>query len=32
VIGKKMAVQITQKIAELGHEEFEELISEGDEL
>ncbi len=32
VIGKKMAVQITQKIAELGQEEFEELASEGDEL
>jgi hypothetical protein len=27
-----MAVQITQKIAELGQEEFEELASEGDEL
>ncbi|MCL2211655.1 MAG: FliM/FliN family flagellar motor C-terminal domain-containing protein, partial [Treponema sp.] len=32
IIGKKIAVQITQKIDELGHEEFEELVSEGDEL
>jgi flagellar motor switch protein FliM len=32
IIGKKIAVQITQKIAELGHEEFEELVSEGEEL
>src|SRR5215469_12267216 len=32
VIGKKMAVQITQKIAELEQEEFEELATEGEEL
>jgi flagellar motor switch protein FliM len=32
VIGKKMAVQVTKKIAELEQEEFEELASEGEEL
>ncbi|MFZ5367250.1 MAG: flagellar motor switch protein FliM [Spirochaetota bacterium] len=31
VIGKKMAVQIVKKLAELEQEEFEELASEGDE-
>jgi flagellar motor switch protein FliM len=32
VIGKKMAVQITKKIAELEQEEFEELATEGEEM
>ena len=32
VIGKKMAVQIIKKTAELEKEEFEELASEGEEL
>jgi flagellar motor switch protein FliM len=32
VIGKKMAVQVTKKIAELEQEEFEELASEGEEV
>jgi flagellar motor switch protein FliM len=32
VIGKKMAVQVIKKIAELEQEEFEELASEGEEL
>jgi flagellar motor switch protein FliM len=32
VIGKKIAVQITNKIAELDQDEFEELASEGEEL
>jgi flagellar motor switch protein FliM len=32
VIGKKMAVQVVKKIAELEQEEFEELASEGEEL
>jgi flagellar motor switch protein FliM len=32
VIGKKMAVQVIKKIAELGQEEFEELATEGEEL
>jgi flagellar motor switch protein FliM len=32
VIGKKMAVQVTKKIAELEQEEFEELTTEGEEL
>jgi flagellar motor switch protein FliM len=32
VIGKKMAVQVVRKIAELEQEEFEELASEGEEL
>jgi len=32
VIGKKMAVQIIKKIAELEQEEFEELAAEGEEL
>jgi flagellar motor switch protein FliM len=32
VIGKKMAVQVVKKMAELDQEEFEELTSEGDEL
>jgi flagellar motor switch protein FliM len=31
VIGKKMAVQIVKKMAELEQEEFEELASEGEE-
>jgi flagellar motor switch protein FliM len=31
VIGKKMAVQIIKKIAELEQEEFEELTSEGED-
>jgi len=31
VIGRKMAVQITQKLEDVGQEEFEELASEGDE-
>jgi flagellar motor switch protein FliM len=32
VIGKKMAVQVIKKIAELGEEEFEELATEGEEM
>jgi flagellar motor switch protein FliM len=32
VIGKKMAVQVIKKTAELEQEEFEELASEGEEL
>jgi flagellar motor switch protein FliM len=32
VIGKKMAVQVVKKIAELEQEEFEELASEGEEV
>jgi len=32
VIGKKMAVQVIKKIAELEQEEFEELATEGEEL
>jgi len=32
VIGKKMAVQVIKKVAELDHEEFEELATEGEEL
>ena len=32
VMGKKMAVQIIKKLAELEQEEFEELASEGEEL
>jgi flagellar motor switch protein FliM len=32
VIGKKIAVQVTKKIAELEHEEFEELASEGEDV
>ena len=32
VIGKKMAVQVIKKIAELEQEEFEELTTEGEEL
>ncbi|MDR1617731.1 MAG: FliM/FliN family flagellar motor switch protein, partial [Treponema sp.] len=32
VIGKKMAVQVIKKIADLEQEEFEELASEGEEL
>jgi len=32
VIGKKMAVQVIKKIAELEHEKFEELATEGEEL
>ena len=32
VIGKKMAVQVTKKTAELEQEEFEELATEGEEL
>jgi flagellar motor switch protein FliM len=32
VIGKKMAVQILKKTAELEQEEFEELVSEGEEI
>ncbi|MCL2205195.1 MAG: flagellar motor switch protein FliM [Treponema sp.] len=32
VIGKKMAVQVIKRIAELEQEKFEELASEGDEL
>jgi flagellar motor switch protein FliM len=32
VIGKKIAVQILKKTAELEHEEFEELATEGEEL
>jgi len=32
VIGKKMAVQVIKKIAELDQNEFEELSTEGDEL
>jgi flagellar motor switch protein FliM len=32
VIGKKMAVQIIKKIAELEQEEFEELATEGEEV
>ncbi|GHV54938.1 flagellar motor switch protein FliM [Spirochaetia bacterium] len=31
VIGKKMAVQITQKIAEVGQAEFEELMTNGED-
>jgi flagellar motor switch protein FliM len=31
VIGKKIAVQVTKKIAELEQDEFEELASEGEE-
>ena len=31
VIGKKMAVQITKKLEDVGQEEFEELASEGDD-
>jgi flagellar motor switch protein FliM len=31
VIGKKMAVQITKKLEDVGQEEFEELASEGEE-
>jgi len=31
IIGKKMAVQITQRIAELKQEDFDELV-EGDDL
>jgi flagellar motor switch protein FliM len=31
VIGKKMAVQITKKLENVGQEEFEELASEGEE-
>jgi len=31
VIGKKMAVQITKKLEDVGQEELEELASEGDE-
>ncbi len=31
VIGKKMAVQITKKLEDLGQDEFEELATEGDE-
>ena len=31
VIGRKMAVQITKKLEDVGQEEFEELASEGDE-
>ncbi|GHU48541.1 flagellar motor switch protein FliM [Spirochaetia bacterium] len=31
-IGKKMAVQITKKLAELDQDEFEELASEGEEI
>jgi flagellar motor switch protein FliM len=32
VIGKKIAVQVLKKTAELEHEEFEELATEGEEL
>jgi len=32
VIGKKMAVQVIKKVAELEQEEFEELTTEGEEL
>jgi flagellar motor switch protein FliM len=32
IIGKKIAVQITHKIEEVGQEEFEELAAEGEEL
>ena len=32
VVGKKIAVQITKKTAELEHDDFEELVSEGEEL
>ncbi|GHV85643.1 flagellar motor switch protein FliM [Spirochaetia bacterium] len=32
VIGKKIAVQVVKKTAELEQEEFEELVSEGEEL
>jgi flagellar motor switch protein FliM len=32
VIGKKMAVQVVKKTAELEHDEFEELASEGEEF
>jgi flagellar motor switch protein FliM len=32
VIGKKMAVQIVKKLSEMEHDEFEELVSEGEEL
>jgi flagellar motor switch protein FliM len=32
VIGKKVAVQVVKKLAELEQEEFEELSSEGEEL
>jgi flagellar motor switch protein FliM len=31
VVGKKMAVQITRKLEELGQDEFEEFVSEGDD-
>jgi len=31
IIGKKMAVQVIKKIADIEHDEFEELTSEGDE-
>jgi flagellar motor switch protein FliM len=32
VIGKKMAVQVIKKVAELEQDEFEELGTEGEEL
>jgi flagellar motor switch protein FliM len=32
VVGKKMAVQITKKMADFEENDFEELISEGEEL
>jgi flagellar motor switch protein FliM len=32
VMGKKMAVQVVKKIAELEQEEFEELASEGEDV
>jgi flagellar motor switch protein FliM len=32
VIGKKMAVQVIKKIAELEREEFEDLASDGEDL
>jgi flagellar motor switch protein FliM len=32
VVGKKMAVQITKKMADIDGDDFEELVSEGEEL
>ena len=31
VIGRKMAVQVTRRLEEAGHEEFEELTAEGED-
>jgi flagellar motor switch protein FliM len=32
VIGKKMAVQIVKKVAEINQDEFEELVGEGEDV